>query len=35
VIDKRLGLPMDIVWEHDDPTWKLITDDAESWLRAG
>ncbi|KAL3419513.1 leucine rich repeat protein [Phlyctema vagabunda] len=27
--DKRLGLPMDAVWENGDPTWKLITEDAE------
>lgn len=29
--DKRLGLPMDSVWEKDDPTWKLIIEDAERW----
>ncbi|KAH8593487.1 hypothetical protein B0O99DRAFT_627319 [Bisporella sp. PMI_857] len=31
--DKRLGLPMDSVWEPDDPTWKLIVEDAERWQR--
>ncbi|CAG8957830.1 hypothetical protein HYFRA_00000170 [Hymenoscyphus fraxineus] len=29
-LDKRLGLPMDAVWEEGDPTWKLIAEDAET-----
>lgn len=28
-LDKRLGLPMDGIWEEGDPTWKLIVEDAE------
>ncbi|KAF4637378.1 hypothetical protein G7Y89_g702 [Cudoniella acicularis] len=31
--DKRLGLPMDEVWEEGDPTWKLIIEDAEKWKK--
>jgi len=32
--DKRLGLPMDGAWEENDPTWKLITDDAALWEKS-
>ncbi|RFU33898.1 hypothetical protein B7463_g2406, partial [Scytalidium lignicola] len=28
-LDKRMGLPMDEPWKEDDPTWKLIVEDAE------
>ena len=33
--DKRLGLPMDGVWEEGDPTWKLIIEDAQKWEALG
>jgi len=29
--DRRLGLPMDVKWKKNDPIWKLIVEDAESW----